>query len=616
MRRFAALVSTALIAAALVVPATGGPALGAKAPLKCSVKKLEGKSFRYCRGKVRSEDGATKLDTDVTLPARGQGPFPTIVMLHGLGGTKASYEVRWKSDAGYDPEVDTIEGTGGRYHFNNAWFASKGYAVLNYTARGFKGDVCLDETIPSADDDVALYGESPACMPQIDHKDHEVRDAQHLISRLVDGTLLSENVKVDRRNVGVTGVSYGGGPTWMLSRLNKWTTPKGAKVKLAAVVPIIGWTDLLHALAPNGTPHAGLMPPRVLSERLIERSGIPKLSYIDTFFTLLNITTEPTSSIPGYLDVWYDRVHDGEPYDDAVSQDMYASLLENRSAYYIPRAAPRVPILAIQGWTDHIFTAVQGVQMANRLRQEDPEYPIRLLINDFGHPIAGNPESDVTYQTGLIGRWFKAYLKDKGLPPPAVFESSKTICADVEQTDALYRADTFDGLQDGSESFDLELTGSLSTATLDEHRNDLNPTRNAGGPRNGCRVTDTAVATGNLAASVDLPDGLTMLGMPQVTLEADPGQPNLYLAFHLWDVNGEEQTLVDRGVFRLGTDAPQTVVTFLQGNNYEFAPGHQLKLELTANDSPSYEVSNGLGLIDISDVSLSVPLADGSVVVP
>jgi predicted acyl esterase len=107
-----------------------------------------------------------------------------------------------------------------------------------------------------------------------------------------------------------------------------------------------------------------------------------------------------------------------------------------------------------------------------------------------------------------------------------------------------------------------------------------------------------------------------MLGMPQVTLEADPGQPDLYLAFHLWDVNGEEQTLVDRGVFRLGTDAPQTVVTLLQGNNYEFAPGHQLKLELTANDSPSYEVSNGLGLIDISDVSLSVPLADGSVVVP
>jgi hypothetical protein len=402
----------------------------------------------------------------------------------------------------------------------------------------------------------------------------------------------------------------------MLSRMNKWTTPKGATVKLAAVVPIIGWTDLVHALQPNGTPHAGFMPPTELSERLIERPGVPKLSYIDAFFTLLNITTQPSSSIPGYLDAWYDRVHQGEPYDDAIAQDYVGSFLENRSAYYIPKAAPDVPILAVQGWTDHIFSAVQAVQMANRLKAEDPEYPIRVLLNDFGHPIAGNPETDVSYQTGLIGKWFKAYLKDARTPPAPVFESSKTICEGAEESYALYRADTFDGLHEGAESFDLDVNGTLSTATLDEHRNDLNPVRNAGGPRNGCRVTDTNVTTGNLAASVDLPDGLTMLGLPQVTLDADPEFPNLYIAFRLWDVNGEDQTLVDRGVFRLGTDAPQPVVTLLQGNNYEFAPGHQLKLELTANDSPSYEVSNALGSIEISNVNLSVPLADPGVVVP
>jgi hypothetical protein len=37
--------------------------------------------------RVASFDGVP-LDVDVTLPATGDGPFPTIVMLHGYGGDK------------------------------------------------------------------------------------------------------------------------------------------------------------------------------------------------------------------------------------------------------------------------------------------------------------------------------------------------------------------------------------------------------------------------------------------------------------------------------------------------------------------------------------------------
>ena len=40
-----------------------------------------------------SFDG-TPIDVDVTLPATGDGPFPTILLLHGLGGTKTSFETR------------------------------------------------------------------------------------------------------------------------------------------------------------------------------------------------------------------------------------------------------------------------------------------------------------------------------------------------------------------------------------------------------------------------------------------------------------------------------------------------------------------------------------------
>ena len=606
MRRFAIVLSIALVAASLALPATMSPALGAKAPLKCSNKKLEGKTFRFCTGKVKSQDGSVELDTDVTLPPNGDGPFPLIVMLHGLGGTKTHFEQEF--DKGKEASSDTIEGTGSEFHYNNAWFASKGYAVVNYTARGFEGGPCLDESVPAADDDPSAYGESPACLPQLDHKSHEPLDTQYLISRLVDRTLLSDDVAVDRKAIGVAGESYGAGQTWLLSRMNRWTTPKGKKVKLATVVPVIGWTDLADALAPNGTPHAGLMPPTSTSERLAERPGVPKLSYIDALYTLLRIRSD-NGQVPGYIEGWYDRVHDGEPYNDAVTQDLLTSLIENRSAYYVPQEAPVVPTLAVQGWTDHVFTAVQSVQMANRLLEANPDYPIVVLLNDFGHPIAGNPEEDIQHQNGLINQWFKHYLKGKGAVPEPRFESSKTICEGVDQVDTFITSDEYFGLMSGSQDFDLGLAGSLSTSAVDEHRNDLDPVRNFGGPRNGCRVTDTVVANGNLAETVDLPDGLTMLGQAQVTLQADPQFSDLYIAFHLWDVNGDQQTLVDRGVFRLGTADPQTVISLLNGNHYEFAPGHQLKLELTANDSPSFEASTAVGMIDISGVSLSIPLA-------
>src|SRR2546423_10543829 len=41
--------------------------------------------------RVTTWDGVP-IDVDVTLPPDGDGPFPTIVMVHGLGGNKGSFE--------------------------------------------------------------------------------------------------------------------------------------------------------------------------------------------------------------------------------------------------------------------------------------------------------------------------------------------------------------------------------------------------------------------------------------------------------------------------------------------------------------------------------------------
>ena len=70
---------------------------------------------------------AMKFTLDVTLPASGNGPWPTLVMLHGFPGDKSAFEA---TDA---------EGSGSpvRFHRNNVFYAQRGYAVVNYSSRGF-----------------------------------------------------------------------------------------------------------------------------------------------------------------------------------------------------------------------------------------------------------------------------------------------------------------------------------------------------------------------------------------------------------------------------------------------------------------------------------------------
>src|SRR5919112_4025852 len=104
----------AALAAAFALPA---PALAAgPLGLDCAPKG----GVRFCEGNGSTQRVATfdgvPLDADVTLPAAGDGPFPTIVMLHGWGGSKTSFE---------------SSSPGGGY--SNTFFARRGYAVLNYT---------------------------------------------------------------------------------------------------------------------------------------------------------------------------------------------------------------------------------------------------------------------------------------------------------------------------------------------------------------------------------------------------------------------------------------------------------------------------------------------------
>ncbi|MBK5229235.1 MAG: hypothetical protein JJE05_12125 [Actinobacteria bacterium] len=613
-----AVVVTALLGASLFVVAAPGPALGAKAPLTCKTKKVDGKSFRFCKGvtipKIKSADGTVLLDADVTLPGKSKKPLGLIVMLHGLGASKSSYELDLDGDT---PEP--IEGTGGKYHYNNYWFASKGFAVLNYTARGFHEDACLDDSVESTDGDLELYGPSPACAPQLDSIDHEIKDTQYLIGRLVDGTLLSDkSVEINPSRVGVTGGSYGGGHTWLLSRRNTFKSPKGTKIKIAAGVPIIGWTDLVNALMPNGKARDDFIPEPDVEQRAAETPGVLKASFIAGFYLSMK-QASAEGELPDYIDTWKSRFDEGPPYDDPVSVDAMNKLLSKRSAYYVEKkGAFDTPLLVIQGFTDTIFPAVEAVRMYNRLTEDDPGYPISMYIGDLGHPIAQNKAAEVAYMNDMITKWFNYYLKNKGQEPAHEVEARTQDCYATGPGDvgSLYRGSSWeDVIGAPDEVINSPSSGELQVDVSDPHAGTLNPIQLEGVA--SCPTTDTAVAGGNVAIdSEPLTEAFEMLGLPQVAFDAVPSEGDMYVAMHLWDVDPETemQILVTRGVYQLGgSGLPQDEVsTQLFGNGWTFPSGHVIRLELTANDAPTFLApGSDTGTIDISNVMLSVPRPNG-----
>ncbi|MDQ3876957.1 MAG: hypothetical protein M3290_01215 [Actinomycetota bacterium] len=617
MRRASFFAVVGLIASTVAL--TGPNAVAAKHPLKCRKQNATsgvGAGFRFCSGFVATKDHSEKLDVDVTLPKRGAGPFPLLVYLHGLGGSKKDFELRAPTDPDYDPTRDgSVKSSGDRFENNNYWYASKGFAVLTYTARGFQKDTCLDPSIQSIDGKPD-YGDSPACLPQLDNVNYEVKDTQNLVGRLVDGTLLSADVSIAPRRVGIEGVSYGGGQAWMLSRLNQWKSPRGARVRVAADVPVISWTDLADALIPNGRARDDQVPTTDVTEREAQPVGVLKRSFVSGFHAVLQVKSQEVGTIPGYLEAWYNRLTEPGPYTDPVAQDALDKVITERSALFIPRASSfETPIFAINGWDDMIFPPVQAIQMYNSLRSQDPDYPISVYLGGIGHQTSENKPAEQEFVNGVISKFLTSLIIERE-QPTSTFAARTTTC-DMTQLGALYSGPTYATLQGSPLNIQFPLAGTLFADANDPHAGELNPILIQ--DANRCRVMNLDVANGNLAAQQTLDRPLTMLGLPQVTLDADPSGSAMYVAAHLFDVNTQtgKQTLVTRGVYRLGGTDTQHVVFQLFGNNYDFPQGDALKLELTANDSPSFLTPDDPNAsILISNVSLTVPTANPATLVP
>ena len=580
MRRFFPLIALALIA----VP---GNALAAPLkPFGHSCKAQNG--VRFCETKndaqrVPSFDGLP-IDVDVTLPPTGSGPFPTIVLMHGYGGSKTSFEST--TPTGSAPAT---------YHYNNIFFAQQGYAVVTPSARGF-GRSC----------GVSDSRTSPECDRGWIHfadQRFELRDTQYLLGLLADEGI------VDPARIGMSGISYGGLQTAQFAFLRNrvrlrngsfvpWKSPNGKPLHVAAAWMRWASGDLAYSLVPNG---------RFLSTG----SSIPSSPYGVEKQSLLNILyvggvvygfvapqgADPTADLAH----WRDVVNAGEPYK-AEAKAILAQFRKYKGIGGL--SGPATPLLLQNGWTDPVFPAQDAVRLYNRARASNSNAPVVLQLGDIGHFTGGEALADyVRFNTD--GAAFLAHYL-KGAPGGPASGSATVFGQGCPKGTAGFgpvRARSYWGLARGSFHLGAALVHKITSTGGDQN------TSNAIEPYSHpdrCALLPVDSAGGRVLLTRTSP-GFTQIGLPAIhATVATTGQFGQIDA-RLWDVANGHQRLVDWGVYRLTPKQHGDIVFQLFGNAYRFRKGHRVKLELVGDSGPLLRPSNVNFDVTLSKIRATIP---------
>ena len=544
--------------------------------------------YRVCEAKVPSFDG-TELDATLTLPARpAKRRLPLLVFLHGFLNHKGEYLSETREGTGPERGGDAFK----TVRWNQIWFASRGYAVLNYSARG--------------------HGESAGEIG-LASRDFEVRDTQHLTGLLVDqGSALA---RIDRSRVGVIGGSYGGGQTWMLMAtrpsssvpFGTWRSPKGALVKLAAAVPTYTWSDLLYSLAPNGRHSSAGVDPATAATPV----GIAKITLLDGFLASAG------PRLPQQTYAWLARVNAGEPYEagDPLIEEARRELTGPRSAFYqhayfealSKGQARRVPVLAGQGWTDPLFPAIEALRMYRRLRAADPKYPISLYLGDMEHLTAQVKIPDLRHFHVLGNHLLDRHLRGRGPKPPREVRAAVTNC-DPKRFGPVVKASTWDGLATQRREFDLG--GPKQTTYRAGGEGPMaDPVVLSTQRGRGCITAGSGQTPGSAYYDVPLPAPSTLMGLPRLRITYSATATDFELNSRLWDVDeGGTRTLIDRGAYRGGPALSGTIDYELFGNAWKLEPGHRLQLELLQDDSTFLRPDNVPSTVTINSARIDLTL--------
>jgi len=580
--------------AVLLLAATASPALPALMPFGHACVPQGG--VRFCPTtslveRVPMRDGVP-IDVDVTLPPTGDGPFPTIMMLHGLGGDKTAFE------------APTAAGTDNiTFHFNNVFLAQRGYAVVNPTARGW-GNSCG-----------APASRTPDCVHGWIHladQRWEVRDAQDLLGMLVDEGI------ADPEALASTGHSYGGGQSLQLAalrdqirggdgRLHPWRSPAGRRLRLAAAWARWPWIDLAAALLPNGRFRDD-RPSTLLSTDF--PIGVSKLTYTEVLLDLARATaflTMPNQDPTCDLETWSAELDKGEPYGilvHAVEDELHAF---HGSVGLLRRRRP-APVLLMSGFTDDLFPASQSFRV--RLALLRKHRPPVFQLGDLGHPRASNKLDEYAFLNEQGAEFFDAYLRKIGEPPtPGTVTVFTQTCPVTAPAGGPIFAARLQDLARGAFSL-----GDPAPQTVTSDGGDP-ALASAVDPIFGngiCGRHPTRNAPGTAVYTAPSP-GFTLIGQPTLKARVRTKGPFGQIVGRLWDVGTDGlQTLIASGVYRLRPRQRNRIVFQLEGNAYQFAAGHTVRVELVGSSPPTFRPSNGTFSVRVDQASIELPTMEGS----
>jgi predicted acyl esterase len=601
-----------------------------------------------CSGEVASWDGSP-LDVDLTLPMTSGSSHPLIVMLHGFGNNKHEWE------------SVTDEGDGAdKWHWNNRWFATHGFYVLTYTARGFldQGKTRGDE--PDTPGGTSYTGPNTAGTIHLKSRDYEIKDTQWLAA-LVAATYPD----LDRNRVAVTGGSYGGGESWTQASQPVWDVnqfvspapnPPLPVLQLQVAVPKYPWTDLGYSLAPNG--HPGPFGPTIYSSSSGSPAsdtgegnpiGVIKYSYA-TGFLFLGASDGFFETQPENIPGWYaDAAVAGDPYDAGAPgtdrppyiHDLRRGLTELRGAYYQDEhwtaqvGNREVAIFSVSGWTDDLFPPIEAFRQFKYLKSLDRLWPVEVAVADVGHPRAQNRPAQWRHLNSRAWGFLNEQLAGSHRHQTTV-SSMPTVCGADDNGAALHELTgrTPEELSNGSLTVEYATPGLLfnrkpAVVPPAPPPGDPDPDNMRTDPAfgsallglPGCRQSvapTTAPQVRYTSVSSALMQPMTYVGLGFVRVGyVVTGGSTATLAARVWDLAPDGNALlVTRGTYRI--DGNGTVAGYdalpaggidlpLFGNQWTLEQGHRLRLDLTEVDFPTFLPANAQGEPTQPHVSFSGP---------
>jgi X-Pro dipeptidyl-peptidase-like protein len=590
-------------------------------------------------------NGDVALDADVSVPTGPPpaGGYPLMV----LGHTCCSADKR-------NFEASTVDASGELWHYSNAWFASRGYVVLTYTARGF----------------VDGQGHGSTGQSQLDSRRYEANDFQQLGCLLAASPDLDRSQpgaqQIDPRRVVISGSSYGGGLAWLALTDPSWscgaTGHADIRMRLAASAPKYGWADLLYALVPNGSHMRDQLPPGDPAGASTNKPlGMPRNSVVAALYatgkagdprTGGRITFTPevergvaclesttpleqnplctaTGVVPGLLDEF---LADRSPYYQSA---FFAGLRRGT-------VAP-VPVFSAGSSSSPLFGQVEHRSMVERLRASVHEYPVQEYYGDDGdftqnkdrewgdvcgrdrHVCRLSDPATAVVRKGIttrLDRFVDHYARPPGDPneptPPFDVTASLQVCPPnaaaagfpADEPGERFTESSFGEL--APDRVRMTVKGDRTTqskAAPNPHAVNDEPISNFGTNAARCPVDTTPAGPGVAVYDFEpLKSDLVMIGRPRVTVPHTGSGSDLQLDARLYELLPDgSQVLVDRGAKRL-TDPNGTTVFDLQGNGWRYAKGDRLRLELTQDDDPYVKASAFPSSLTLHGTTLDLPV--------